>query len=75
MQKQVDITQAQIDKTKTHIDGSGHYEVMMIADREDYQRAFGLLMLVVGLVMLGLAIPYGVATARLIDVAKTFRSD
>ncbi len=37
----------------------------MIADRGEYQRPFRTLMLVVGLAMLGLAIPYGVANYKL----------
>ncbi len=37
----------------------------MIADQGEYQRPFRILMLVVGLAMLGLSIPYGVANYKL----------
>ncbi len=37
----------------------------MIADQGEYQKPFRILMLAVGLAMLGLAIPYGVANYKL----------
>ena len=41
--------------------GLQKYEIAMTTDQEDYQRYYRVLMLILGLAMLGWAIPYGVA--------------
>jgi hypothetical protein len=37
----------------------------MIADQKDYQRSYRIMMVIVGVAMLGWAIPYGVANYKL----------
>jgi hypothetical protein len=45
----------------------------MIADGEDYQRSFRIMMLVVGLAMLGWGFPYGVANYQLDHCSEDVR--
>jgi hypothetical protein len=45
----------------------------MIADQKDYQRYYRVMMLIVGVAMLGWAIPYGVANYKLDRCSEDLR--
>jgi hypothetical protein len=47
----------------------------MIADQKDYQRYYRVMMLIVGVAMLGWAIPYGVANYKLDRCSEDLRLD
>ena len=46
----------------------------MIADQKDYQRYYRIMMLIVGVAMLGWAIPYGVANYKLDRCSEDLRA-